>query len=147
MNLFEVKVRFDKMHENGISKKVTELYLFDALTFTEAEARATEKLAPFISGDFSLSAVKRTKIAEIINQEGNGDKYYLFKVGFVTIDERTAIEKRSISHLLVKADNFKDAISLFDESMKGSMADYEIVAVNETMIIDVYLINDNRDGE
>lgn len=37
---FETKVRFDKTMENGTVKKVTEHYLVDALSFTEAEAQS-----------------------------------------------------------------------------------------------------------
>lgn len=37
-NWFETKVRYDKTMENGAIKKVTEAYMVDALSFTEAEA-------------------------------------------------------------------------------------------------------------
>ena len=68
-NWFETKVRYDKMMENGMQKKVNEPYMVDALSFTEAEARTIEELTPFISGDFSISAVKRTNISEIFWDE------------------------------------------------------------------------------
>ena len=64
-NWFECKVRYDKVQDNGSVKKVNEPYLVDALSFTEAEARIIEEQTPCISGDFSVSAVKRTKISEI----------------------------------------------------------------------------------
>ncbi|MDE5904159.1 DUF4494 family protein, partial [Duncaniella sp.] len=73
-NWFETKVRYDKTMENGSIKKVTEAYMVDALSFTEAEARISEEIAHFTS-DFSVSAVKRNKIAEIF-RERNGDKCY-----------------------------------------------------------------------
>ena len=63
-NWFECKVRYDKMMENGVVKKVNEPYLIDALSFTEAEARIIKEQTPFISGDFSVNAVKRTKISD-----------------------------------------------------------------------------------
>ena len=47
-NWFECKVRYDKLQENGAVKKVTEAYLVDALSFTEAEARIIEEETPFI---------------------------------------------------------------------------------------------------
>ena len=134
---FECKVRYDKMQENGSVKKVTEPYLVDALTFTEAEARIIEEQTPYISGDFSVSAVKRTKISEIFRDD-KGDRYYLVKVAFITIDEKTAAEKKSISQILVCALDFKGAFENFIEGMKGSMADFEIVSITETPLIDVY---------
>ena len=74
-NWFECKVRYDKMMENGVPKKVNEPYLVDALSFTEAEARIIEEQTPFISGDFSVSAVKRTKISEIFRDD-TADRWY-----------------------------------------------------------------------
>lgn len=135
-NWFETKVRYDKTLENGSVKKVTEAYLVDALSFTEAEARISEEIAHFTS-DFSVSAVKRSKIAEIFRQK-NGDRWYLVKVAFITLDEKTAVEKKSISQILVAADNFKEAFDNFMEGMQGTLADFEINTIQETMIMDVY---------
>ena len=109
----------------------------DALSFTEAESRITEEQRPYISGEFTVSAIKPTKIAEIFRDE-SGDRWYLVKVAFITIDEKTAAEKRSISQILVQAANFKHALENFEQGMKGTMADYEIVQINETPIMDVY---------
>lgn len=138
-NWFECKVRYDKLQENGAVKKVTEPYLVDALSFTEAEARIIEEQTPFISGDFSVSAVKRTKISEIFWNEG-GDRWYLVKVAFITIDERSGVEKRTATLILVQAENFKQALENFTEGMKGTMADYEIVSITETPLMDVYKV-------
>ena len=143
-NWFECKVRYDKLQENGAAKKVTEPYLVDALSFTEAEARITEEQTPFISGDFSVSAVKRTKIAEIFFDE-TGDRWFLVKVGFITIDEKTAVEKRSTSLILVQATTFKEAYDNFIKGMAGTMADYEIVSISETPLMDVYKMKVKED--
>lgn len=136
-NWFECKVRYDKMMENGLVKKVNEPYLVDALSFTEAEARIIEEQTPFISGDFSVSAVKRTKISEIFRDD-SADKWYLVKVAFITIDEKTAVEKKTTSLILTAANDFKGAYDNFMEGMKGTMADFEIVSIAETPLMDVY---------
>ncbi|MDE6097306.1 MAG: DUF4494 domain-containing protein [Muribaculaceae bacterium] len=138
-NWFECKVRYDKLQENGSVKKVSEPYLVDALSFTEAEARIIEEQTPYISGDFSVSAVKRTKIAEIFWNE-DGDKWYLVKCAFITIDEKTAVEKRTTSLFLVQAGNLAEALDNFNEGMKGTMADYDVTSINETPIMDVYKV-------
>lgn len=136
-NWFECKVRYDKMQENGSAKKVTEPYLVDALTFTEAEARITEEQRPFISGEFDIAAVKRSRIAEIaFNDEG--DKWYLAKVGYITVDEKSGVEKRSISQILVQALGFKNAFDNLLKYMEGTLADYDIVSISETGLMDVY---------
>lgn len=138
-NWFECKVRYDKTMENGAIKKVTDAYLVDALSFTEAEARITGEIS-HLSSDFSVSAVKRTKISEIFwaNWGVGDDKWYAVKVAFITIDEKTAVEKRSVSLILVAAADFKTALDNFLEGMKGTMADYDIVSIAETPIMDVY---------
>lgn len=133
----ETKVRFDKMQENGIVKKVTEPYLVDALSFTEAEARITEEVTPFISGEFSVSAVKKTNISEIF-WDVDGDRFYKVKVNFITLNEKTGAESKKASYILVQAASFKDAYDNFMEGMKGTMADFEIEAISETAIMDVY---------
>ena len=139
-NWFECKVRYDKMMENGVVKKVNEPYLVDALSFTEAEARIIEEQTPFISGDFSVSAVKRTKISEIFRDD-SADTWYLAKVAFITIDEKTAVEKRSVTTMLVAGSDFKGAYENFNEGMKGTLADFDLVSLSETPIMDVYAAN------
>ncbi len=136
-NWFECKVRYDKMMENGVVKKVTEPYLVDALSFTEAESRIIEEQTPFISGDFSVSAVKRTKISEIF-WDDSADKWYLVKVAFVTIDEKTAVEKKTSTLILTAGNDLKGAYENFMAGMEGTMADFEIQSIAETPLMDVY---------
>lgn len=133
----EVKVRYEKMTESGKTVKVTDPYLVDALTCTEAEARIIEEVTPFISGEYNVLNVGKTKISEIFWDE-SGDRFYKVKVNFITLDEKTAVEKRSASYILVQASTFADALANFNKGMKGTMADYEIEAIAETKIIDVY---------
>ena len=134
---FECKVRYERMIENGTVKKVNEPYLVDALTFTEAEARIIEKITPFISGEFSISAVKKTKISEIFFDD-RGDRFYMVKVNFISIDEKSGIEKKSANFILVQASDFSESLKKFEEGMKGTMADYEIASITETPIMDVF---------
>lgn len=134
---FECKVRYDKMMENGSVKRVTEPYLVDALSFTEAEARITEEVRPFISGDFSIPAIKKTNIAEIFYDQ-TADKWWSVKYNVITIDERTAKERRTAIYVMVQAGTQQGATDRFNEGMKGTLADYEIEKVAETKIMDVY---------
>ena len=141
---FECKIRYDKTQENGSIKKVTEPYLVDALSFTEAEARIIEEQTPFISGEVNVTAVKRTKISEIF-WDDSADKWYLVKVAFITIDEKSAVEKKTTSLILVAGSDFKGAYDNFMEGMKGTMADFEIVSITETPLKDVYKVKVKED--
>ena len=135
-NWFEVKVKYEKTAEEGKIIKVNELYLFDALTFTEAEARVNEELKPFISGEFFAATIKRARINELF--ESNGDKWYKAKVYLISLDEEKGVEKRTACTILVQADSVKDAWDVLESGMKGTMADYEVAGINETAILDVY---------
>lgn len=136
---FECKVRYEKMMENGMVKKVNEPYLVDALTFTEAESRIVEEMKPFISGEYSISSEKKTKISEIFFNE-SGDRYYLVKVNYITLDEKSGTEKKTATLILVQASDFEDALKNFQEGMKGTMGDYEIASITETPLMDVFPI-------
>ena len=137
MNWFECKVSFDRTGEDGLIKKVTEPYLVDAMSFTEAESRIIEEITPFVSGELTVAHIKRAKIAEIFPDE-TGDKWYRCKVNFVSFDEKKQVEKRLPQVILVQASNFKRALENLLEGMKGTMADYEVAMITETMIMDVY---------
>ncbi len=136
---FECKVRYDKMQENGAVKRVNEPYIVDALSFTEAESRIIEEMKPFISGEFTISAVKKTKIAEIF-YDPTGDKYYMVKYNIITLDERTGAEKKSSVFTLVQAGDFDSALANFQEGMKGTLADFEIASIAETPVMDVFAL-------
>lgn len=138
-NWFTCKIRYIKTMENGMNKKVTEPYLVDALSFTEAEERIIEEITPFISGEFIVSDVTRANYSELFFcDEESADKWYKCKLYFITLDEKTGIEKKTASYVLVQAADIKDAIKKLDEGMKDTLADYEIAAVSETAIMDVY---------
>lgn len=133
----ETNVRYEKIAENGSKvQKVNEPYLVDALTVSEAEARVTEEVRPFISGEFLVSATKQINIAEIFR--GPGDWWYKVKANFITINETTGVEKRTAFCYLVQATDFKCAYDRFVEGMKGTTIDYEIFSIAETKIMDVF---------
>ncbi|MDR1368566.1 MAG: DUF4494 domain-containing protein [Dysgonamonadaceae bacterium] len=137
MNWFECKITYEKMMENGVPKKVTEPYLVDALSFTEAEARILEEMKPFISGEMTVADIKRARLSELFFNE-NGDRYYKAKVQFITLDEKSGAEKKTSVQMLAQASDVKEAIAIIDQGMKGTMADYVIASVSETMIMDVF---------
>lgn len=144
---FESSVCYNKIQENGAVKRVTEKNLFDALSFTEAEARTVEELAPFISGEYTVKAVKKTKISEIFFDPLSEDRFYLVNVAFINLDEKSGAEKRTVTQILVQAVDFDCAVASFKEGMKGTMADFEIVSVAETPYMGVYPARLSSDGE
>ena len=136
---FECKIRYEKTMENGMNKKVTEPYLVDALSFTEAEARIIEEMTPFISGEFTVSDIKRANYSELFpSEEEAADRWFKCKLVFITLDEKSGAEKKTSTQVLVQAADLRDAVKKLDEGMKGTMVDYQIASVAETAIMDVY---------
>jgi hypothetical protein len=125
------------MMDNGVMKRVSEPYLVDALSFTEAEARIIENIKPYVSGDFQVANIKRARIAEMFLNP-NGDRYYRIKVNFISLDEKNGTEKKTAVQMLTQASDIREAIIVLDAGMKDSMADYTIASVSETMIMDIF---------
>lgn len=145
---FECKIRYEKVMENGMNKKVTEPYLVDALSFTEAEARIIEEMTPFITGEFTVSDIKRANYSELFtSEEEAADRWFKCKLIFITLDEKSGAEKKSSTQVLVQAADLRDAVKKLDEGMKGTMADYQIGSVSETAIMDVYPYTAETIGE
>ena len=135
---FETKVKYDKtMLDTGAIKSVTEPYLVDALSFPEAEARITKEMEPFVSGELTVTAVRKVRFEDVLYHEG-GDRWYKVKINMITIDEKTGAEKRSASFSLVQASEFKLALDYFLEAMKSVLFDFEIVNITEMAYIDVF---------
>lgn len=138
-NWFECKVKYDKTQPDGTVKKVPEPYLVDALSFTEAEARIIEEMSPFITGEFSVADIKRSNYSEIFSSEEEAaDRWFKAKLNFITLDEKSGKEKKSVTYILVQAADLRDAVKKLDEGMKGTMADYVIASMSETPLMDVF---------
>lgn len=114
---FEVSIRYQKIAENGMEKKVTEKYLFDALSFTESEGKCIEEMTPFISGEFTVSDIKRANYSEIFfSEEESADRWFKCKLVFITFDEKSGAEKKTSTHVLVQASDLRDAVKKLDEA-------------------------------
>jgi hypothetical protein len=136
---FETKIKYEKTMDDGMQKKVTEAYVVDALSFTEAERRITEEMSSYISGEFVVSDIKKATYKEIFfSDSDSADKWYKSKLQFITIDEKSGKEKRSNVYYLVQAGSLLEAVKNIEAVMSGTMIDFEIASVAETMLMDVY---------
>ena len=141
-NWFECKIRYEKTMDNGMNKMVTEPYLVDALSFTEAELHIIEEITPFISGEFTVSDIKRARYNELFpSEEKSADKWFSCRLEFITLNETSGTEKKTKATMLVQASDLHDAMKKLDEGMKGTMTDYNAVCIKETAIMDVYPYN------
>ena len=136
---FECKIAYEKVMEDGLQKKVTESYVVDAMSFTEAEKRIMEEMSSYISGEFTIKDIKIAPYKEIFfSDDEMADRWYKAKLQFITIDEKTEKEKRSNVNYLVQAGTLKGAVGNIESVMGATMIDYVIAAVNETTLMDVF---------
>jgi len=137
-NFFETKVNYTGIDEStGKQVKLSDSYLIDALSFTEAEARTIKEVEPFISGEFSVEAVKRSNVYEIFPMSEENGIWFKAKVEFIILDEEKGTEKRIGSNIMVEAEGIYGALANLEQGMKGTMSDYEVVSVTKTGIVGV----------
>lgn len=136
---FTCKIKYDKVGEEGLMTKVSEAYLVDALSFTEAEKRFIEEMEPYMSGEFEVTDIKKTKVSELFESEDSlADKWYKANVALITIDEKSAKEKRTNCPMFIQAVSLSDALSSLTKGMAGTLSDYVVTSIAETQIMDVY---------
>ena len=136
---FECKIAYEKVMEDGLQKKVSESYVVDALSFTEAEKRIMEEMSSYISGEFTIKDIKIAPYKEIFFSDDElADRWYKAKLEFITIDEKTEKEKRSAVNYLVQAGTLKGAVGNIESVMGTTMIDYVIASVTETKLMDVF---------
>ena len=136
---FECKVRYEKTMEDGMPKKVVEIYTVDALSFSEAEKRIMEEMSSYVSGEIEIADLKIAQYKEIFFADSDlADKWYKAKLAFITIDEKTDKEKKTSVFYLVIAGSINSAIKNIDEVMGGTMIDYQTINVSETNVMDVF---------
>lgn len=137
---FECKVSYERQADSMGMKKVSESYLVDALSFTEAEKRIIKEIRPFVSvGELDVVNIRRARIAELfLNDEAEDDRYFRAKVNFITVDEKSGSEKKTSATMIVKSDSLPNAVTELKAQLDSQMASYEIAAVTDTQILDVF---------
>ena len=137
---FECKVSYERQADSMGMKKVSESYLVDALSFTEAEQRIIKEVRPFVSvGELEVVNIRRARIAELfLNEEAEDDRYFRAKVNFITVDEKSGSEKKTSATMIVKSDSLPNAVTELKAQLDSQMASYEIAAVTDTQILDVF---------
>ena len=136
---FECKVRYEKTGDDGMPRKVTETYVVDARSFSEAESRILEEMGKYVGGELEVCDLKIAQYKEIFFADNDlADKWYKAKLAFITIDEKTDKEKKTSVFYLVNAGNINSALKNVDELMGSTMIDYQTCNLTETHIMDVF---------
>jgi hypothetical protein len=136
-NWFEVKASFTKIDDDGRERKISESYLFDAVSFSDAEVRITEQLRQIIKGEFVVDKISKSRICEVFPYE-SGEYWWKAKINIVTFDEKAGREKRTSNYFLVAADDLWEASIRLQEGLSYILIPYQVVGNSVSPIIEVY---------
>ena len=134
---YESKVKYSSLQADGSTKRVTETYLVNALSFTEAEARTIEFVSPYVSEDGELEVVglKHTSISEVLfGLECN--KWFVCNFVFHLMEDNGK-DKQTKYSIMVQANTIDEGKKSAERFMLGSMQDWEMKSITETKIIDI----------
>lgn len=134
---FITKVKYNRTDERGLLKLVTEQYLVDADSFTEAESRIYEKLEQNVRGDFDVDVIGKTNYTDVFFY-GDAALWHKCKIQYFLVDDNTGKEKRVTQYMLVEAQTVKEAYDRIRESLRDMTIDFTVPDIIETKIIDVY---------
>lgn len=138
---FECSVSYERTQDNGTQKRVTEKYVVEALSFTEAEANITEEISYYVSGEMKVKGIVPAQYSEIFFSDAANDGYWFkVKVKFITIDEKTSKEKYTNVVYLVQGSDISSAKANIEKELNKSMADCNLSGINETKILDVFTL-------
>lgn len=137
MEYFEVKIKIERVLEDGAQKRVNETYAVEAFSFTDAEARVTKEMEPYITGEFSVTHEKKAQYGEVVFNEG--ELFFLVKFNLITLDEKSGKERKNSMYVLFRDTTIDKAKEAARKHMAASVVDYEIEAIKETKILDVFM--------
>ncbi len=134
---YECKVKYRKTFDTGEEKPVTETYLLDAISYSEAEARITEEMKAYTEQEFKITNIKVSNISEVYTFEV-GDRWFKSKIALIAVDEESGKERKTNVYFLVQANDVKEAFDNTNEAMKDTLGDYTIPSITESPILEVF---------
>lgn len=138
-NWFEGKVKYTRVGEDGRERKVTDMYLLDVMSYTEAESRLIEEMSYIIRGDFGIVGLKKSNITEVVEPENeNDDRWYKAKVAIIDADEVSGKEKRTYQYYLVGASNADRALENLNRSLSQFVVPWEVASIADTQFVDIF---------
>lgn len=134
---FTCKVKYQKEDEQGRVKNVTEAYLTDSLSFTEAEARIYEEMGQRVMGEFIVTSIVKSKIVDVFEYPG-GDVFYQVKISYVVADADSGKEKKITNLMLVHAGDVREAYDRIHESLNNMLVTFAVPEIKESPVLEVF---------
>lgn len=134
---FLCKVKYAKENEQGLLKNISEQYLVDAVSFTEAEAILYDRLGSQIRGDFQVTGVAKSNIVDVFQYE-DSDLWHKCKITYIVADGEKGNEKKATQYMIVTAEDVKQAFERIQESLSNMLVSFRVPDINESPIVEVF---------
>jgi hypothetical protein len=134
------KIKIKKEDDKGRIKTLSEQYLIDAVSFTDAEKRLHEQLST-THGEFHLANVSRSSVAEV-HLYDDSDVWNRCKICYVSIDEAEGRERKITTTMLLTANDIRTAFERVQHQLRSMIVDYEIPEIAQVPILDVFAYNE-----
>ena len=142
-NWFLVKVKYTKHLENGNLKRVTEQYLLEAMSFTDAEARIYDELGASIQGEFIVGGINIADIHDVF-MTGDCGEYYKCKISYELLGDDAENAKALTQNFLIEANSVIEAYERLVSFLKELIKEFTVTAITKTNIMDIFVfVNDN----
>ncbi|UXP32395.1 DUF4494 domain-containing protein [Reichenbachiella agarivorans] len=134
---YSCKVKYGKVNDEGIMKQTTDVFLVDAMSYTEAESRIYAAMERDVSGEFAVTNISKTNIGELIHFE-DADYWYKAKVTYSSVDGDSGKEVNVNTYFLVNAEDLKHAFDRVSDSLNSMLVPFEIPSIAKTNVVEVY---------
>ncbi|MFC0264841.1 DUF4494 domain-containing protein [Fontibacter flavus] len=134
---FLCRVKYAKENEQGLLKNVSEQYLVDAVSFTEAEARIYDMLGSTIRGDFQVTNISKSNFVDVFPYD-DIDIWHKCKITYVVADADSGKEKKVTQYMLVTAHDVKEAYDRIHESLNNMLVTFRVPDITESPIVEVF---------
>lgn len=128
---FETTVKSIQTSENGKEQRVQEQFILNATCFTDAEATTIMNFGE--NETFEITAIKKSKIAEIINPEESS----FWKVTAQFVSTENDKEKKVKEQYLFGANSLDEVKTYIDLWLTDSVVPTEVCGLVESKIIQV----------
>ena len=136
---YEVTSKVTRTCEDGMEKVVKDTIVVSAVSFSDAEKKATE----FYEGERleKVCAIKESTYREYVKRTDIAPHFSFYKVtvGMITINEVTGKEKTTKVAYLVDAGSTKEAEDVINKMFGGTVIDYKVISIKETNVTDIVL--------
>ncbi|MDA0315233.1 MAG: DUF4494 domain-containing protein [Bacteroidetes bacterium] len=134
---FLCKVKYAKETEEGLLKSISEQYLVDAVSFTEAEAILYDRLGSQIRGDFQVTGISKSNIVDVFFYK-DADIWHKCKVTYLIADADSGKEKKVTQYMILTAEDVKQAYDRIQDSLSNMLVSFRVPDITESSIQEVF---------